>query len=89
VLSAQVGVAAFYDAGHAANELSALRLKHAVGIGLRILFPQANRQVFRFDWGFPLSLPTGPLPGAFFITFEQAFSMPELTPPSVTRFVAE
>ncbi|HEV8247615.1 MAG TPA: BamA/TamA family outer membrane protein, partial [Polyangiaceae bacterium] len=89
ILSAQVGMAAFYDAGHAAERLSDLELKQAVGLGLRILFPQANREVFRFDWGLPLSLRGGPLPGAFFVTFQQAFELPALEPPSVTSFVAD
>jgi hypothetical protein len=89
ILSAQVGLAAFYDAGHAAEEFAQLNLKHAVGLGLRMLFPQANRSIFRFDWGLPLSLPGGPLPGGFFATFEQAFIMPELKPPTVTSFVAD
>ncbi len=89
ILSAQVGLDCFWDAAHAADEFSALALKHSVGMGVRILFPQANREVFRFDWGLPLSLAEGPLPGGFFVTFFQAFPMPELRPPSVTNFVAD
>ncbi len=88
ILSAQVGLAAFYDAGDAAQGVEALSLKQSVGAGLRILFPQANRAVFRFDWGFPLSSGYATLPGAFFVTFDQAFTMPELDTPSVTSFIS-
>lgn len=87
ILSAQVGLAAFYDVGDAAYGARALALKQAVGAGLRILFPQANRSVFRFDWGFPLSSHYATLPGAFFVTFDQAFGMPVLDTPSVTSFI--
>jgi hypothetical protein len=87
ILSAQVGLAAFYDTGDAAEGVEALSLKQSVGAGLRILFPQANRSVFRFDWGFPLSSGYATLPGGFFVTFDQAFTMPELDTPSVTSFI--
>jgi hypothetical protein len=88
ILSAQVGLAAFYDVGDAAAGVRALSLKQSVGAGLRILFPQANRSVFRFDWGFPLSTGYATFPGGFFVTFEQAFTMPELDTPSVTNFIS-
>jgi hypothetical protein len=87
ILSAQVGLAAFYDTGDAADSVEALSLKQSAGAGLRILFPQANRSVFRFDWAFPLSSGYDTLPGGFFVTFEQAFTMPSLEAPSVTSFV--
>jgi outer membrane protein assembly factor BamA len=82
VLSAQCGFALFHDAGDAADALSRLELRHSVGAGLRVLFPQANRIVFRADWAFPLSAGYETLPGALFVTFGQAFLMPELLPPS-------
>lgn len=78
ILSAQCGLAAFYDAGGAADSFDAIDVKGALGVGLRILFPQANRIVFRADWAFPISAGSEPLPGAVFATFGQAFSMPEL-----------
>jgi hypothetical protein len=47
---------------------------------VRILFPQADRTVFRADWAFPLNPVAGEstFPGGFFITFGQAFGTPEL-----------
>ncbi len=76
ILSAQVGLVAFYDLGDASNEFSQLKLLQSVGAGVRILFPQADRTVLRLDWGFPLSPGYGAWPGAVFFTFGQAFPMP-------------
>ena len=44
-------------------------------IGVRVLFPQLDRVVFRVDVGFPLTrpLPSGASPVTFFSTFGQAF----------------
>ncbi|HVJ15388.1 MAG TPA: BamA/TamA family outer membrane protein [Polyangiaceae bacterium] len=89
ILSAQVGLAAFYDTGHAADTFEELDLKHSVGLGLRILLPQFDRSAFRFDWGLPLSLARGPLPGGFFFTVTQAFSMPSLAAPTVTSMASD
>jgi len=53
-----------------------------VGAGLRALFPQLDRDVFRLDFGFPVgngaNLP-GVIPWTFFIAFQQAFTVPTLT----------
>jgi outer membrane protein assembly factor BamA len=84
VLSVQVGLAAFYDAGHAARRFSELSARQAVGLGFRVLIPQLDRVVFRVDWATPLSAGYDPLPGAFFATFGQAFSMPELAVRTLT-----
>ncbi|MEP7050734.1 MAG: hypothetical protein ABJB12_10290 [Pseudomonadota bacterium] len=83
LLSAQVGAAAFYDVGDAADALRKLRLKQGAGFGLRILFPEFDRIVFRADWGFPLSPGYQTFPGAFFLSFAQAFAMPHVVAPSV------
>ncbi|MEO7037548.1 MAG: BamA/TamA family outer membrane protein [Polyangiaceae bacterium] len=83
ILSAQVGAAAFYDVGDAADELRKLQLKQGAGVGLRILFPEFDRIVFRADWGIPLSPGYRTFPGAFFVSFAQAFSMPQVVAPSV------
>jgi hypothetical protein len=85
ILSAQVGAATFYDVGDANDDARKFVLKQDVGVGLRILFPELDRIVFRADWGFPLSTGLGyqPLPGAFFVSFQQAFVVPGITPPSV------
>ena len=83
ILSAQVGAAAFYDVGDAPDELRSLKLKQGAGVGLRILFPEFDRIVFRADWGFPLSPGYRTFPGAFFVSFAQAFAMPQVVAPSV------
>ena len=54
LLTLQVGFVAFYDMGHAADELAALKPRHAVGLGLRIFIPQVNRLVIRADYGMPI-----------------------------------
>ena len=82
ILKAQLGGVAFYDAGDAATGFSALHAKQSVGFGVRALFPQINRLVFRLDFAFPLN--RGPFPETgnpapvdpfgFFFTFDQAFS---------------
>jgi hypothetical protein len=83
ILSAQVGAAAFYDVGDAKNHFENLRLKQSVGVGVRVLFPEFDRIVMRADWGFPLSPGYSTFPGAFFLSFAQAFSMPSVPVPSV------
>jgi len=83
VLSAQVGAAAFYDAADAPDDLSRLNLRQGAGVGLRVLFPELDRIVFRADWGFPLSPGYQHFPGSFFISFKQAFDMPVVASPSV------
>ncbi len=85
VLSAQVGLAAFLDAGDAPASLDRTMLKVGTGVGLRILFPQAERRVLRIDWGLPVSGDRDVFPGTFFATFGQAFGMPAIGTTSVTR----
>jgi hypothetical protein len=46
-----VGAVLFYDTGSVYTALSTLRMHHAVGLGLRVLFPQLNRTPFAFDGG--------------------------------------
>lgn len=75
ILSCQIGGAAFFDVGDAFDGPHPA-LKSAVGFGLRGLFPQLDRKVFRVDIAFPLVRPTpetGPV--GFYIAFEQAFPM--------------
>jgi len=83
ILSAQVGAAAFYDVGDASDQVEHFRLRHSVGVGLRVLFPQFDRIVMRADWGFPLSPGYPTFPGAFVLSFGQAFSVPGVPVPSV------
>jgi hypothetical protein len=88
ILKLQWGGVAFYDVGDASNrstgpfDFNLLRVKHSVGAGLRVLFPQVNRLVFRLDFAFPLN--RGPFPETginkpvdpfgFYFTFDQAFT---------------
>lgn len=83
ILSAQCGLAVFFDLGDAADRLQDVQLKQSVGLGLRILFPQVNRVVFRADWAVPLSDGAKPLPGSLFFTFEQAFPLRALAAPDL------
>jgi hypothetical protein len=80
IFSVDFAAAAFFDTGDAADDFSKIRLKHSVGFGTRIEFPQLERVVMRIDWGFPLTqgpnLPTSPWPGDVVVTFGQAFNMP-------------
>lgn len=52
--SIHLGFVAFYDAGSVYKGLATLRVHHAVGAGVRVLFPQFNRSVFRLDVGQPI-----------------------------------
>lgn len=89
LLSAQVGAAVFYDLGGTSGgclqtgsgvrdpgRLRDFDVRQSAGVGLRIVFPQAERTPFRLDWGLPLSGDLPFLPGGFFFTFGQAFPMP-------------
>jgi hypothetical protein len=84
IWSCQLGAVAFYDVGDAFDEPSRMQLKHSVGAGLRVLFPQLDRVVMRFDWGVPLdpefAANKKSLPGDFVVTFRQAFAMPGVSP---------
>ena len=86
--SLQLGGVLFYDAGDAFSGSRDLELRHALGFGARILFPQLDRVVFRADVGFPLArdIPGGVPPVTFFVTFGQAFSLYEIRPATaITR----
>ncbi len=68
----RVGGVAFYELGGAANALDHLPLHQDVGVGFRALIPQTSRELFRFDFAFPLD---GKQAGAlrFLAGFESAF----------------
>jgi len=89
ILSVHFGAVAFYDAADAFDGFDDLELKHSIGVGLRAMFPQAARYVVRADWGFPMSPGYASWPGAIIVTFEQAFGMPQLTPPSIVSGFVE
>ncbi len=85
----QLGGVAFFDAGDAWDDGDAIDVKQSVGAGLRMVLPQLDRSVLRFDWGFPLQPApevgiTGPLPGDFVLTFRQAFGMPSVSVPAAS-----
>ena len=85
ILGSQIGGVLFYDAGDAFDGFSKMVPKHAVGVGLRLLFPFFDRVVFRADLGFPVSaspLPVGVSPVSFFVTFAQALPLPTFGAPS-------
>lgn len=76
ILTAQLGFTAFYDAGDAAASLDQLAIKQSVGGGIRFLFPELDRRIFRIDVGTPLTreaLPPSAPPVSFFMSFGQAF----------------
>jgi hypothetical protein len=50
LLSSWVGLVWFWDAGSAFD--TTLALTHTVGVGLRLLLPELNREVIRVDFGF-------------------------------------
>ena len=57
LLTAQVGGVVFHDMGDAFTDFDAVHMKHSVGGGLRILFPEFDRAVFRIDLAVPLTVP--------------------------------
>jgi hypothetical protein len=81
ILKFALGGVAFFDAGDAAQGFDMLHAKQSVGFGIRALFPQVNRLVFRADLAFPLKrgpfpetgIPTAVDPVGFFFSFGQAF----------------
>jgi hypothetical protein len=80
ILTLQLGGAIFWDTGDAFDEFTHMNLKHGVGAGLRMLFPQLDRYVLRFDVGFPVVIneprPVGTHPYELVLTFQQAFNLP-------------
>lgn len=86
----QAGAVLFYDTGAAFDDDEFPDLKHSVGIGLRVLFPQLDRTTLRVDWGLPLKMAPdvgvkSVFPGDVVFTFGQAFPMPAVGPPSVLQ----
>lgn len=68
-----------HDVADAFDRFEDLNPKHALGGGLRVVFPQLDRAVLRFDLGVPVT--SGPRPSdvpplSFFVAFHQAFSLP-------------
>ncbi|MBI5531204.1 MAG: hypothetical protein HY898_00710 [Deltaproteobacteria bacterium] len=81
ILSCQLGATLFYDVGDSFDGFTNMVLKSSVGAGLRALFPQLDRAVFRVDLGFPVTrgyIPQG-FPGQVYVSFHQAFAMPAIS----------
>ncbi|MBA3454797.1 MAG: hypothetical protein H0T42_17045, partial [Deltaproteobacteria bacterium] len=53
----RLGGVVFYEVGGAADTLKDLQLHQDVGVGFRMLLPQTSRELFRFDFAFPLDGP--------------------------------
>jgi hypothetical protein len=87
ILKCQLAGVGFFDAGDAFNENYVAH--ESLGVGLRALFPQLDRLVFRADIGFPIQRPLDPTTGAvippygFIISFGQAFVTPSVAPAPV------
>lgn len=79
--SLQIGAGVFYDAGDAFDGLSDLRLRHSVGAGLRMVFPQIDRSVVRIDVAAPIGRPDAGSVSVF-VGFNQAFSLATVSPPA-------
>lgn len=76
VASLRLGGLVFYDVGHAASSIRALVPHHDVGLGLRVLIPQLNAYVLRFDWAVATHdtfYTRAGLPGRVSIGFRQVF----------------
>lgn len=87
LFSVLTGVAVFHDLGSVFDDsFGGFRLRQGVGAGLRILFPQLDRDVFRVDFGFPIVRPGERDPAAeftFVASFYQAFSAPVAASPAL------
>jgi outer membrane protein assembly factor BamA len=69
----RLGGVVFWDMGHAAAKFSELDPHHDVGVGFRLLIPQANPYVLRADWAFGLQGNEAGWPGRFSFGFQQVF----------------
>jgi hypothetical protein len=76
ILSTQWAAVLFHDVGDAFFTFDQIQLKQGAGFGIRFLAPQLDRDVFRFDIGFPIpsDAPDGEV--TFIAAFGQAFSVP-------------
>jgi Omp85 superfamily domain len=89
ILSCQLAAVGFFDAGDAFDSWSTFEPFQSVGVGLRALFPQLDRGVFRADLGFPLERPINSANGlpiapfAFLLSFGQALTVPSVAPTPV------
>ena len=73
VAFARLGLAAFWDFGHAAAMFKDMVIHHDVGLGFRLLIPQLQPTVIRFDWAIATQGPTASFPGIITACFTQGF----------------
>ena len=88
ILTCQLAGVAFFDAGDAFQRIETFTPYQSIGVGLRALFPQLDRIVFRADIAFPMERPldTAGIPIAplgFHISFGQALGVPSVSPAPV------
>ena len=69
----RLGSVLFWDMGHASDDWRGLTPHHDVGVGLRMLIPQANPYVLRADWAFATQGRAPGWPGRFSFGFQQVF----------------
>jgi hypothetical protein len=87
ILRTQWGLVGFWDTATAFESTGDLRSHHSVGAGIRVLFPQFDRRVFRLDFGVPLyrgERPPGVSPFGLLFSVEQAFPVPNIIDPTKT-----
>ena len=68
----RIGGLVFWDLGATADEWAQLQAFNSVGLGLRVLIPQVNTLVLRFDLAFPLQGDDRGVP-VFSAGFDQVF----------------
>jgi hypothetical protein len=73
VLASQVGGTLFFDVADA-RDIWPPKPKSSVGAGVRVVLPQLDRNVIRFDVGVPLIKTLGAGPVGFYFALEQAFA---------------
>lgn len=71
--TAHLGAVAFLDLGDTFNSLEQISTHASIGLGIRALFPQFNRQVIRVDLGVPLEKLTHQNPSYIIVQFGQTF----------------
>lgn len=89
ILTCELAGVAFYDVANAFSGFEHFQVYQSLGVGLRALFPQLDRTVFRADIGFPAERPIDSSTGApiapysFLVSFGQAFDVPTINPTPV------
>ena len=69
----RAGAVLFWDMGHASTDWEGIEPHHDVGVGLRLLIPQANPYVLRADWAFATNGRAVGWPGRLSFGFQQVF----------------